>query len=257
MIVFTPNSQTPLTTAATATPPTTPTLPAMPVMPAVSNPSDQGDQPDLASLIAAVDAADSAPKIVRAVVALAATRSPDAIVKLIEVLRYNNPGAAVAAVEGLVAIGEPAVQPLLELLDGYNYGARAWAMRALSQIGDPRALAVLLEATVDFSLSVRRAAAKGLGSLQWHTVDPAKLDDLRSPVLEALTRTSSDAEWVVRYGAIVGLEALAHSTFTSPSPASEQLLTKIQTLLTQAMQADAEIVVRSRAGLARQRLQPA
>jgi phycocyanobilin lyase beta subunit len=153
------------------------------------------------------------------VVALAATRSPAAIVKLIEVLRYNNPGAAVAAVDGLVAIGEPSVLPLLELLDGYNYGARAWAMRALSQIGDPRAIEALLEAMVDFSLSVRRAAAKGVGSLQWQHVAATDLDGLRSRIVEALAQTATDDEWVVRYASVVGLQGVAQSLVEFPRSA--------------------------------------
>jgi phycocyanobilin lyase beta subunit len=157
--------------------------------------------------------------VIRAVVALAATRSPAAIVKLIEVLRYNNPGAAVAAVDGLVAIGKPSVLPLLELLDGYNYGARAWAMRALSQIGDPRAIEALLEAMVDFSLSVRRAAAKGVGSLQWQHVAATDLDGLRSRIVEALAQTATDDEWVVRYASVVGLQGVAQSLVEFPRSA--------------------------------------
>jgi len=199
----------------------------------------------VARAIAAVDAADSAVGMVRAVAALAQTRSTGAIVKLIEVLRYNNPGAAVAAVDGLVAIGEPSVQPLLELMDGYNYGARAWAMRALSQIGDPRALSVLLEALVDFSLSVRRAAAKGLGSLLWDQVEPAALDDVRGQIFEALSRSLGDDEWVVRYGSVVGLEGLA---------AGAELRDRVVVVLERVAAADEEVAVATRATLAVQNL---
>ena len=42
------------------------------------------------------------------------------------------PGAALAAVDGLIAIGPEAVPPLLGTLDARNYGARAWAVRALA-----------------------------------------------------------------------------------------------------------------------------
>ena len=70
---------------------------------------------------------------------LAAATDPDAIPTLIKVLAYNNPGAAVAAVDGLVALGSTAVPTLLELIDGYNYGARAWAIRgAVSDWRPPR-----------------------------------------------------------------------------------------------------------------------
>ncbi|TAF50106.1 MAG: HEAT repeat domain-containing protein [Oscillatoriales cyanobacterium] len=199
-------------------------------------------------LIADLDAADSSLGVIRAVVALAATRSPAAIVKLIEVLRYNNPGAAVAAVEGLVAIGEPSVLPLLELLDGYNYGARAWAMRALSQIGDPRAIEALLEAMVDFSLSVRRAAAKGVGSLQWQQVAAADLDGLRSRIVEALAQTATDDEWVVRYATVVGLQGVAQSLVEFPGAAADlELRDRVLSELAGRRDNDTEAAVRVRA----------
>jgi phycocyanobilin lyase beta subunit len=40
---------------------------------------------------------------------LAAVKSEAAIPTLTDVLRYNNPGASVAAVDGLIAIGKAAV----------------------------------------------------------------------------------------------------------------------------------------------------
>ncbi|NEO27753.1 MAG: HEAT repeat domain-containing protein, partial [Kamptonema sp. SIO4C4] len=123
---------------------------------------------DLNSYIQAVQAASSPVSLIKAVRQLAQLQNPDAIPMLIEVLGYNNPGAAIAAVEGLVKLGDVAVPVLLENIDGYDYGARAWANRALAEIGHPHALDNLLEAaSSDFALSVRRAATKGLGSLQW------------------------------------------------------------------------------------------
>ena len=116
-------------------------------------------------LINAVEEADSSAKLLEAVQNLAAACLEESVPTLIAALGYNNPGAAVAAVDGLVQIGEPAVKPLLELLDNYNYGARAWAVRAMAGIGDPRGLNTLLDAAKnDFALSVRRAAARGLGT---------------------------------------------------------------------------------------------
>ncbi|MEB3290194.1 MAG: HEAT repeat domain-containing protein [Leptolyngbya sp.] len=173
------------------------------------------DQPsgvndNLAPLIQAIDQADSKGAMVVAVGRLAAQRRPEAIPTLIRVLGYNNPGAAVAAVDGLVALGEAAVPALLEELDGYNYGARAWAIRALSLIGDPRALDILLDtATGDFALSVRRAAAKGLGHLHWNLLPPDQVAEAQALSLKALIQGTEDPEWVVRYAAVVGLQALA------------------------------------------------
>ncbi|MFO0138433.1 MAG: hypothetical protein ACK535_10515, partial [Cyanobacteriota bacterium] len=97
-------------------------------------------QPDLSPLIAAVDGAHSAESLVQATrtLALALATPPseptavtpemlNAIRTLVGVMGFNNPGAAVAAVDGLMACGPAAVEPLLEGLDNHNYGARAWA----------------------------------------------------------------------------------------------------------------------------------
>ena len=76
-------------------------------------------------------------------VAADASALEEAIATLVQVLGFNNPGAAVAAVDGLIALGSPAVEPLLSRLDPRNYGARAWAVRALAGIGDVRGLELL------------------------------------------------------------------------------------------------------------------
>lgn len=202
-------------------------------------------------LIADVDRADSADGVLDAVKALSEAESTDAIAKLIEVLGYNNPGAAVAAVDGLVAIGEPAVLPLLEQLDGYNYGARAWAIRALAGIGDPRGLEILLTAAADFSLSVRRAAARGLGALRWQELEREGIPDAQTRALDTLLQTTEDPEWVVRYAAVVGLEALA----TAPSLSISGL--SIRQRFDAMMSAEVEPSVRARVGLAIDRIEAA
>lgn len=194
-------------------------------------------------LIQAVEQADSAPRLTAAVGALAAAKDADAIPTLIQVLGYNNPGAAVAAVEGLVQLGEVAVPKLLEQIDGYNYGARAWANRALARIGDPRALNSLLEAaSSDFALSVRRAAAKGLGSLDWSKLSKSEIKTAQQRVFEVLMQVCDDPEWVVRYGAIVGLEALGQN--------AEEYRDRIEKRLQQLYQSDPEMAVRARSQLA-------
>ncbi len=168
-------------------------------------------------LIRAVEEADSSLRLITAVQNLANARLIAAIPTLIQVLGYNNPGAAVAAVDGLIQIGEPVVLPLLEKLDDYNYGARAWAVRALAGIGDPRGLNTLLVAAkTDFAMSVRRAAAKGLGTLHWHQLPPEQLENSLFEALEALIQVSQDHEWIVRYAAVVGLAALLNLTSTRP-----------------------------------------
>lgn len=201
-------------------------------------------------LILAVEQADSAGKLIGAVSQLAATGSVDAVPMLIRVLGYNNPGAAVAAVEGLIAIGKPAVVGILERLDGYNYGARAWAVRALSGIGDPRGLDVLLEAAgSDFALSVRRAAARGLGAIRWEDMSPEAVSEAKERTLKTLLHTSEDTEWIVRYATVVGLEGLAASEVDKP-----HWFTQVSQRLEGMVNNDETPAVSARASLARMNL---
>ncbi|MEH2363250.1 HEAT repeat domain-containing protein [Nostoc sp.] len=219
-------------------------------------------------LIRAVQEADSSERLLDAVQELAAAGIEESVPTLIAALGYNNPGAAVAAVDGLIAIGEAAVPPLLELIDDYNYGARAWAIRALAGIGDVRALDTLLEAAkTDFSLSVRRAAARGLGTLRWHQLPSEKLESVQTQVLEALLLICQDPEWVVRYAAVTSLETLAMSgdnpqsgnampaavnnAVTLPDQAS-----RITNQLQQMLDTDADLGVRTRVRFAQEKIQP-
>lgn len=201
-------------------------------------------------LIEAVEKADSAGSLVNSVQALAARQSEEAIPTLIAVLGYNNPGAAVAAVEGLIGLGEVAVMPLLEQLDDYNYGARAYSIRALAAIADPRALDVLVTAAAtDFAPSVRRAAAKGLGTLHWHKLMPEQIEDAHAKVLHTLVQISQDADWAIRYAAVVGLQTLAVGATATTR--------QIQTHLEQMLASEADLAVRSRILRAQQLLQAA
>jgi phycocyanobilin lyase beta subunit len=203
------------------------------------------------SLIQAVDDADSSASLLLAVENLAATGAIEALPTLVQALGFNNPGAAVAAVEGLIRIGEPAVPSLLELLDGYNYTARAWTIRALAGIGDPRGLMTLLgAATADFSLSVRRAAARGLGTMKWHWFPKEILALAQEEALEALLFVCEDTEWVVRYAAIVGLQSLG-STITAEHP---DWLNQIFAQLEQLATTDDTLAVKARAQYAQQQL---
>ncbi|BAU42402.1 HEAT repeat domain-containing protein [Leptolyngbya sp. O-77] len=166
----------------------------------------------LATLIADIDQADSPERLIAAVQALAAARLEEGIPTLIRSLGFNNPGAAVMAVKGLVQMGEAAVMPLLTLLDDYNYGARAYAIRALAAIADPRALDVLLSAAeTDFAPSVRRAAARGLGQLHWLKLAEPERAIAQSRTYDTLVRILEDADWSIRYAAIAGLHALGQS----------------------------------------------
>jgi phycocyanobilin lyase beta subunit len=207
----------------------------------------------LASLIRAVETADSSDLLLEAVQNLAAAQLEGAIPTLIAALSYNNPGAAVAAVDGLIQLGEPAVPALLEQLDLHNYTARAWAIRALAGIGDPRGLVTLLGvATADFALSVRRAAARGLGMMKWHWFPEHLLEIAQEEALEALLFVAqSDEEWVVRYSAITGLQSLAGAIGTT----YPEWRSQIQSQLEQRATADESWAVRARACMAQQQLQ--
>jgi phycocyanobilin lyase beta subunit len=184
---------------------------------------------------------------VAAVRNLAAAIDEAGISTLIAVLGYNNPVAAVAAIEGLIHLGGAAVQPLIEQLDEYNYGARAYSIRALAAIADPRALDLLTTvAATDFAPSVRRAAAKGLGTLRWEKLG-TQCSAAQIKAFQTLLEISQDPDWSIRYAAVVGLQALA----TIPD-----LKGQIQAQLQQITQTDPDLAVRARVVRAQQLLSP-
>jgi phycocyanobilin lyase beta subunit len=170
----------------------------------------------------------------------------------VQVLGFNNPGAAVAAVDGLIAIGPAAVGPLLANLDAHNYGARAWAVRALAGIGDPRGLEVLEDAlATDVGPSVRRAAARGLGALRLESLAEQEREGIRQRCLEALEAGRSDGEWVVRYAVAVGFEGLA-LPLAPPHPHRRRAVAGLSRL--RQPEQEETLVVRLRAGVALKRL---
>ncbi len=192
-------------------------------------------------LIRAITAAETPDQLVTAVKNLAAIKDISAIPTLIAVFGYNNPEAAIVAAAALTELGEVAVPQLLNL-DDYNYGARAYSIRTLAAIADPRALDVLIDTTLtDFAPSVRRAAAKGLGNLQWHKLDIVASQIAINRALETLLCICEDTDWSIRYAAVVGLQALAKvATVRSP------IFAKFASMLTN----DTEKAVRARVQLA-------
>lgn len=192
-------------------------------------------------LIRAIATAETPDQLVTAVKNLAAIKDTSAIPTLIAVFGYNNPEAAIVAAAALTELGEVAVPQLLNL-DDYNYGARAYSIRTLGAIADPRALDVLIDTTLtDFAPSVRRAAAKGLGNLQWHKLDIVASEIATNRALETLLCICEDTDWSIRYAAVVGLQALAKvATVRSP------IFAKFASMLTN----DTEKAVRARVQLA-------
>jgi phycocyanobilin lyase beta subunit len=193
-------------------------------------------------LIRAITTAETPSQLVTAVKNLAATKNPWAIPNLIAVFGYNNPEAAIVAVAALTELGEIAVPQLLDQIDDYNYGARAYSIRTLAAIADPRALDVLISTTIaDFAPSVRRAAARGLGKIHWHKLDPTEAETGINRALETLMFICQDTDWSIRYAAIVGLQALAQEDLVRLP-----ILAQFQLMLTN----DTEKAVRARVQLA-------
>jgi phycocyanobilin lyase beta subunit len=185
--------------------------------------------------------------------------APAAIAALVQVLGFNNPGAAVAAVDGLIACGEAAVAPLLANLDAHNYGARAWAVRALAGIGDVRGLELLEQALGgDIGPSVRRAAARGLGQLRSDALPAQERREVLERALTALEAAAADGEWVVRYAVVVGLESLALALTPESGGSEGEIWERALRTLTLLSQHDqTTTVVRLRANQALWRLGPA
>ena len=194
-------------------------------------------------LIQAVEQASEPAQLVAAVEALVAVKDKSAISTLIAVLGYNNPTAATSAVTGLIELGTDSVQPLMEQLDEYNYGARAYSIRALAAIADPRVLELFIQsATTDFAPSVRRSAAKGLGTLQWERLNPQAYPG-QQQAMQTLLSITSDDDWSIRYAAIVGLQALAKIP---------QLAVQIKSHFELQIQNESDAGVRSRINWAQQ-----
>lgn len=211
------------------------------------------DSPSLTleSAIAQLEQASSAEDLIGATRRLAALAEPGAADSLMNVLAFNNPGAALAAVDGLIAIGPEAVPVILGNLDARNYGARAWAVRALAGLADERGLDVLVDALLhDVGPSVRRAAARGLGELVLSQQPDLAAAQLNSCV-DALEVGSRDGEWVVRYAVVVGLERRMQ-TPEGKSDLRERITPTLKLL--GDPQREPTLVVRQRAELSIQRL---
>jgi len=210
------------------------------------------DSPSLTleSAITQLEQASSAEDLIGATRHLAALAEPGAADSLMSVLGFNNPGAALAAVDGLIAIGPEAVPVILGNLDARNYGARAWAVRALAGLADERGLDVLVDALLhDVGPSVRRAAARGLGELVLSQQPDLAAAQLNSCV-DALEMGSRDGEWVVRYAVVVGLERRMRPQV---KPDLRERITKTLKRLVDP-QHESVLVVRQRAELSMQRL---
>lgn len=124
-------------------------------------------------------------KRVLAARALARMKATEAIPALIAML--GDPAAAQvapnerifpreAAVDALVTMGEPAVEPLVDALASKNSLVQQNAMRALGHIGDPRAILPLIAGLEDKSTETRTAAREALVAIGASAVKPLVLE---------------------------------------------------------------------------------
>lgn len=111
------------------------------------------------------------------------------------VLTEGGPHEVATAVEMLLALGTPSVEPLLTLARDES-AARRHAIPILARLGDRRAVVPLSHALDDQDVAVRRAAANALGAL----ADPAAGPALRAAM--------SDDDYEVRKAALSGLHQL-------------------------------------------------
>jgi phycocyanobilin lyase subunit beta len=135
-------------------------------------------------------------------IASASSNYPATVPVLVDMLGFNNPIAANIAVDALVRAGDTAVPYLLSGVAAFNYAVNAYALRALGRIGDPAVLEVCLGCAEKGPIpNVRRAACRALAGLRFSNADDATR---AHAALVALVE--SEADWGVRYAAIVGLE---------------------------------------------------
>lgn len=203
-------------------------------------------------LIRAVDEADSPERLIAAVKALADAQLESGVETLIRALGFNNPGAAVMAMKGLIRMGASVVPALLAQIDDYNYGARSYSIRALAAIADPQALDVLQKAAAtDFAPSVRRAACKGLGLIQWSGLPSEQVAKRQQQTWATLQQVIQDADWSIRYAAVCGMSGLAIAAH------EPQLRTAVCQTLAQITAQDNELAVQARAQLAKEMVESA
>ncbi|ACL16064.1 PBS lyase HEAT domain protein repeat-containing protein [Methanosphaerula palustris E1-9c] len=96
---------------------------------------------------------------------LGGTGEERALPNLLQALHDPEKGVRNLAMQALVNLGTPAVDPLLDLLSDHHWVIRYRAVEALGLIGDPRAVRPLVHLLSDEKDHVRYMAAKGLGRI--------------------------------------------------------------------------------------------
>ncbi|MGB5593913.1 MAG: HEAT repeat domain-containing protein, partial [Crocosphaera sp.] len=106
-------------------------------------------------------------------------------------------------------------------------------------------------ALTDFSMSVRRSAARGLGYIGWSKLSVSEVPNAQKQAVETLIKVLDDPEWVVRYAAVVGLQNLA----VSLDKTNTILLNSISERLQYMRENESELGVCARVGLALQMIE--
>jgi HEAT repeat protein len=119
-----------------------------------------------------------------------------------EGLREPSPGEA--AVQALVALGEPSVEPLIGALKDSQWRTRKNAARALLHLRDARALHPLLAALKDDAWQVRANAAMALGEQRG--------EEIAEPLIVAL----KDSNAAVRWSAAIALGLIGDTRAVEP-----------------------------------------
>ncbi len=132
--------------------------------------------------------------------ALAPSRSPQAVEKLLQLARDSHPRVSTAAIKALASragLGLEDDETVLRWANDISAQVREAAAEFLGIRRDPRSLEKLLIQAVDPSNSVRASALAAIGNFG----DSRVLDQLMSGL--------EDAAWQVQWGAAIGLEAMA------------------------------------------------
>jgi HEAT repeat protein len=119
-----------------------------------------------------------------------------AVPNLLQALHDPEKGVRNLAMQALVDLGTPAVDPLLGLLSDHHWVIRYRGAEALGLIGDPRAVGPLVHLLSDEKDHVRYMAAKGLGRIG----GPEEIG--------SLIRALSDSNEFVRRSAATALGAV-------------------------------------------------
>ena len=153
---------------------------------------------------------------------------PVTVPELLLALRGDDLWVRMAATEGLIKIGEPAVEGLITALGHSNRAVRRAAAKALGKIGDTRAVSGLRAALLDSDIDVRRFAAQAMGRIgEKETVDAlsdalrddadrvrkaaaSALIEIGEPAIPVLLDALNDAEPRVAIIAVVALREIGY-----------------------------------------------